>query len=47
MLVGHASGEQILQVRRREEEFTVGALGANYQGPLAEGLVVGDTVRCP
>jgi NADPH-dependent 2,4-dienoyl-CoA reductase/sulfur reductase-like enzyme/nitrite reductase/ring-hydroxylating ferredoxin subunit len=47
MLVGHAGDEQILLVRRGSEVFAVGAQCTHYQGPLAEGLLVDNTVRCP
>ncbi len=47
MLLGHANGEAVLLVRRAEEIFAVGATCTHYSGPLAEGLVVDDTVRCP
>jgi nitrite reductase/ring-hydroxylating ferredoxin subunit len=47
MLLGHAAGEQVLLVRRGDEVFAVGPHCTHYHGPLAEGLVVDDTVRCP
>src|SRR3569833_1558196 len=47
MLVGHAQGQAVLLSRRGEEIFATGATCTHYSGPLGEGLVVGDTVRCP
>lgn len=46
-LVGHFNGEEVLLVRSGDEIFAVSPHCTHYNGPLAEGLVVGDTVRCP
>src|ERR1700682_3502091 len=47
MLQGHAKGEPILVARRGDTFFAIGASCTHYGAPLAEGLLVGDTVRCP
>src|SRR5438132_5087865 len=47
MLLGHAGGEAVLLARRGRELFAVGAECTHYHGPLAEGILVEDTVRCP
>ncbi|CAN7577301.1 FAD-dependent oxidoreductase [Pararhizobium sp. LjRoot255] len=46
-LVGHCGDAQVLLVRRGAEIFAVDAHCTHYNGPLVDGLVAGDTVRCP
>jgi NADPH-dependent 2,4-dienoyl-CoA reductase/sulfur reductase-like enzyme/nitrite reductase/ring-hydroxylating ferredoxin subunit len=46
-LRGVVDGEDVLLVRKGTELFAVGAHCTHYQGPLAEGLIVGGEVRCP
>jgi nitrite reductase/ring-hydroxylating ferredoxin subunit len=47
MLAGHAQGKPVLLARSGGEWFAIGAVCSHYSGPLPEGLMVGDTVRCP
>jgi len=47
MLLGHAFGEAVLVARRGDDLFGIGATCTHYGGPLAKGLMVDCTVRCP
>lgn len=46
-LLGYVGEESVLLVKHDEEFFAIGATCSHYGGPLAEGLVVGETVHCP
>lgn len=46
-LVGHVGDESVMLVRSGGDIFATGATCTHYSGPLGEGLVVGETVRCP
>ncbi|MDQ3266510.1 MAG: FAD-dependent oxidoreductase [Myxococcota bacterium] len=46
-LLGQLEGEGVLLARVGEEYFAVSATCTHYSGPLAEGLQVGNTLRCP
>jgi apoptosis-inducing factor 3 len=47
MLAGHAEGKPVLLAREGDDVFAVGGQCTHYGAPLALGLVVGGTVRCP
>ena len=46
-LLGHVGDEDVLLVRSGSEVFAIGAHCSHYHGPLAEGLVDGESIRCP
>ena len=47
MVLGRVDGEDAILARSGESLFAFGASCTHYHGPLGEGLIVGDTVRCP
>ena len=47
MLSGKVGEEDVLLVRRGADIFALAAHCTHYHGPLADGLVVGETIRCP
>ena len=46
-LLGHVGDDEVLLVRSGSEIFAIGAHCSHYHGPLAEGLVTGEGIRCP
>jgi NADPH-dependent 2,4-dienoyl-CoA reductase/sulfur reductase-like enzyme/nitrite reductase/ring-hydroxylating ferredoxin subunit len=46
-LLGHVGDQDVLLVRSGAEVFAIDAHCSHYHGPLAEGLVVGESIRCP
>jgi apoptosis-inducing factor 3 len=47
MIGGHVGDESVLLARRGQQIFAIGSTCSHYGGPLAEGLMVGETVHCP
>ncbi len=47
MLAGHVGDDAVVLARRGGEFFALAAACTHYHGPLAEGVIVGDTLRCP
>ena len=39
--------DAVIIARCGDDYFAIGATCSHYGGPLAEGLIVGDIVRCP
>jgi nitrite reductase/ring-hydroxylating ferredoxin subunit len=46
-LLGHVGDQDVLLVRSGSEIFAIDAHCSHYHGPLAEGLVADDSIRCP
>jgi NADPH-dependent 2,4-dienoyl-CoA reductase/sulfur reductase-like enzyme/nitrite reductase/ring-hydroxylating ferredoxin subunit len=47
VLLGRVGDDRVILARLEGEIVAVGANCTHYQGPLEEGLRVGDTIRCP
>ena len=47
MMAGHIGDDEILLVRQNGTLYALSAHCTHYHGPLADGLLVGATVRCP
>jgi NADPH-dependent 2,4-dienoyl-CoA reductase/sulfur reductase-like enzyme/nitrite reductase/ring-hydroxylating ferredoxin subunit len=46
-MAGHIGDDEILLVRQNGTLYALSAHCTHYHGPLADGLLVGTTVRCP
>jgi NADPH-dependent 2,4-dienoyl-CoA reductase/sulfur reductase-like enzyme/nitrite reductase/ring-hydroxylating ferredoxin subunit len=47
MILGRVGDADVVLARSGNELFAIRAQCSHYRGPLVEGLIVGDTVRCP
>ena len=47
LIKGHVGEEAVLLARTGQEFFAVGASCTHYSGPLADGVVDGESIRCP
>lgn len=47
MIAGHAFGEAVLLAHVEPNWFAIGAKCTHYGAHLAEGVLVGETIRCP
>ena len=47
MILGQVGKDDVVLARSGNEFFAVRAQCSHFRGPLVEGIVVGDTVRCP
>jgi len=47
MILGRVGDDEVVLARSGGEFFAVRAHCTHYRGPLVNGIVVGDTVRCP
>src|SRR4051794_34899364 len=47
IVAGRVGDQDVLLVRAAGEFYAVRAQCTHYRGPLAEGVVIGTTIRCP
>ena len=47
MIAGHVGEDAVVLVRKGAEFFALDAVCTHYGGPLADGALVGETIRCP
>jgi NADPH-dependent 2,4-dienoyl-CoA reductase/sulfur reductase-like enzyme/nitrite reductase/ring-hydroxylating ferredoxin subunit len=47
MLLGHVGDDDVLLVRSGSEIFAIDAHCSHYHGPLADGVVDGESIHCP